>query len=194
MPELLSCRQWLYLQSLLIQLLVSWYQLSHRNLFKESKLWRERKNQALREEASWRAAFRNSLNSVDHNIRNWVSTEEHGGSWRLLCDPPCYTCAHSLFCDVFLQSCRALVSLATCYSDTCYNHFCPLCYIGVLIWLMLNLGLYNTERSVIIEPTDMKMSGWHGKLSGAFSQVSKQNGLKLQIAGVSYRNFQLHDF
>lgn len=53
---------------------------------------------------------------------------------------------------------------------------------GDIIWLMLYLELCNTKRLVTMEGTYLRFSGYHGRLSGSyfFSQVSKQNGFKLQ--------------
>lgn len=145
-------------------------------LFKGSTSWRKRKSPALREAAS-------RIHWVPLSMR-WGFEVSGWGTWGPK-DPSVLLHAaleHTWsILRWYFPPCRGSVSLPTCNFDTWCNHF-SLFYVLFedIIRPMLNPGLCNTERFVIIEPTDVKGSGWHGKLSGPFSQVSKQNRFKLQ--------------
>lgn len=158
----------------------------HINLAAES-CWREANFEGKERMRRWGRKLSGEQHSGIHwvplDIRRGlgVSAEVHGGLWRPLWDPSCSPRAHTVHSDM-CTSRVAGVWWVFLPATLTLGATISLLYVifGDIIWLTLNLGLYNTERFVIIEPTDVRMSGWHGKLSGSFSQVSKQSRFKIQ--------------
>lgn len=74
-------------------------------------------------------------------------------------DPSCYPRAYSV-CSEMCTPHLAGIGGAFLPANLTLGVTISLFYVifGNIIWLMLNSGLYNTGRFVIIEPTDIKMS------------------------------------
>lgn len=115
-----------------------------------------------------------------------VSAKEHGSPWRLLHGPSCYPRVHTVYskvCTYHLAGSWWVFLPATLTLGTTISVFCGYIWRCNLAHVKSGSVQYWEIRH---NRANIKMSGWHGKLSRSFSQVSKQNGLKLQIAGVSF--------